>query len=310
MAADAIQSFFVHNPVLGIVIVISAAIAALLYLLGFKNVFKKQVKRRRMKHRVESLKDHYIVCGFGRIGKQIATELANKGQPFIVLEKDESKLKLANDSNWVYLLGDAALDESVLENAQIKSAKAIIVAVGIDADAIFISISAKSLRPDIFIVARASSTDVAGKLHKIGVNQVALPHRIGGYHMTTMAMRPTVVGFLDLLIDSERSDVEMDELTVAKDGPYDGKSLEEIGIFTHGISVPFIRRRDGKFDVNPPPDTKVTDGDCLVILGGEKQLQPLTQALEGHDTVRLIHPGTAKPVGLGAEIKANAFHKK
>ncbi len=302
-----ITYFFTHNPVIATAIGVSAVIATLVYIASFGDVFKKELKRRRMKHRINTLKDHYIVAGFGRVGQQVAKELSTEGEPFVLLEKNEEKLKLAKDNNWAYLVGDVALDESMLENAQIKTAKAIIIAVGTDADVIFMAISARALRPDIFIVARASSVEAADKLNKIGVNRVALPYQIGGYHMATMALRPMVVDFLDLLIDNEQDDLEMEELTIDKDGFYEGKTLEESGILAHNVTVLVIRRADGKALVNPDDNEKLFGGDRLVAMGAQKNLQEMIKKFEKHEPDVKSESAKPKSPGLGGEIKPSPF---
>lgn len=302
-----ITYFFTHNPVIATAIGVSAVIATLAYVASFGDVFKKEIKRRRMKHRISTMKDHYIVAGFGRVGTQVAKELSAEGEPFILLEKDESKLKLARDNNWAYLVGDTALDETMLENAQIKTAKAIIIAVGTDADVIFMAISARALRPDIFIVARASSVEAADKLSKIGVNRVALPYQIGGYHMATMALRPMVVDFLDLLIDNEQDDLEMEELTIDKDGYYDGKTLAESGILAHNVTVLVIRHADGKALVNPSDEEKLHGGDRLVAMGAGKNLQEMVKKFEKNEPDVKLNSSKSQSSGLGGEIKPSPF---
>lgn len=246
-----------------------------------------------MKHTVTHLKDHYIVCGFGRVGQQVARELAAEKEKFVILEREEDKIKIAKEENWPYLIGDVAVDEGMLTEAQIEHAKGVIIAVGSDADAIFMAISAKALNPEIFIVARASNTEAANKLNKIGVNRVALPYQIGGYHMATMAVRPSVVDFLDLLIDHENDELEMEEFWIEKDGFYDGKSLKEAEFLQDGIAILAIRRSNGKAVVNPEASTAVKGGDRLVAMGHRDALDKVTKTItknqpESKDTPHLL----------------------
>lgn len=308
MNLEAVMEFFAHSPVVVIAIGLSAVVATVVYIAGFSDVFRKEVKRRRMKHRIDTLKDHYVVAGFGRVGQQVARELANEGQDFVILEKDESILKIAKDNNWAFLVGDVALDEVLLEKARVKTAKAIIIAVGTDADVIFMAISARAIRPDIFIVARASSVEAANKLNKLGVNRVALPYQIGGYHMATMAIRPMVVDFLDLLIDNEQEELEMEELTIDEGGFYDGKTLKDAGIIEHNVSVLVIRRKDGKAVVNPSADEKLLGGDRLVAMGSQKNLKDMVKTFLKHEPESKEDKNNkARPMGLGGEIKPSPF---
>lgn len=307
MTLETISHFFAHNPVVITSIGLSAVIATLVYILSFSDVFKKEISRRRMKRRIESLKNHYILCGCGRVGYQVAKELANEGEPFVVIEKDQNKLKAAREANWCSITGDVAVDENLLVKAQIASAKAVIIAVGTDADGLFIAISARALRLDIFIIARASSVEAADKLQKIGVNRVALPYQIGGYHMATMALRPMVVDFLDLLIDNKQDDLEMEELTIDAGGFYDGKTLKQAGLAERTISVPIIRRATGKAVVNPAGEVTLQGGDRLVAMGAQKDLLAMLDKFEENEPAQKNDAPPSKPTGLAGEIKPSPF---
>ncbi len=276
-----INAFFT-SPVFTVAVGLSAVTATLVYAFGFSGVIHKELKRRRMKGRVDHLKDHYILCGFGRVGQQVAKELAEEGEQFVVIERQEDKLELAKDKNWAYLVGDVAVDETLFEKAKIKTAKAVIIAVGSDADAIFMAISARALRDDIFIVARASSLEAADKLNKINVNRIALPYQIGGYHMATMALRPTVVDFLDLLVDPDNNDLEMEEYVVSEKSYYVDKSIEEAGFLKNNLAVLAIRKKNGKAVINPAEAAKLDAGDRLVVMGPEDKLADLTKEFEKH----------------------------
>ncbi len=280
---QAINAFFTH-PIFTSAVGISAVIAVLIYTLGFSGVIRKELKRRRMKSRIDHLKDHYILCGFGRVGQQVAKELAAEGELFVVIERDEAKAESAKEHNWAYLVGDVAVDETLFEKARIQTAKAVIIAVGSDADAIFMAISARALRDDIFIVARASSLEAADKLNKINVNRIALPYQIGGYHMATMALRPTVVDFLDLLVDHQNDELEMEEYLVNESGHYIGKTLKEAGFTEDNVAVLAIRKKNGKAVINPIDTTKLESGDRLVVMGPEDKLGKLTTEFEKHQT--------------------------
>lgn len=272
--AHFIEEFFT-SPFFTVAVGISAVVATAVYLFGFSGVLRKELKRRRMEHAIKTLKDHYILCGFGRVGQQVAKELASEDQPFVIIEREESKTKLAKENNWPVIMGDVALDEAYLTQAGIDKAKCIIISVGTDADAIFMAVSARALNHDIFIVARASSKEAADKLAKIGVNRIALPYQIGGYHMATMALRPAVVDFLNVLVDNDREELEMEEFFVSSGGHYDGKTLEEGKIFTKNVVVVAVRKKDGKTVVNPAENYKMAANDRLIVMGGKDQLVQL-----------------------------------
>lgn len=309
LSVESINNFFVHNPIFTVSVGISALIATSVYLFGFSDVIRKEAKRRRMKHRIDHLKDHYILCGFGRVGQQVARELAEEGEHFVILEREEAKLHPAKERNWAYIVGDVAVDETMFQNAQIANAKGVIISVGTDADAIFMAISARALKPDVFLVARASSVEAADKLTKIGVHRVALPYQIGGYHMATMALRPSVVDFLDLLVDQERDELEMEEYHIHKDGFYDGKTLKEAGFVQDGLAVLAIRRKNGKAVINPSDATALAGGDKLVVMGCEKDLQELLQEVSKKQPKDKEDDSPAQETAL-SDDKISPFLKK
>ncbi len=271
---------FIHNPVFSFFIGVSAIIGTLIYIFGFSHVIKRQFKRRHMEYKIKHLANHYIICGFGRVGQQVAKELSAEEVPFVVIDKDEELMKVARDHNWPHIHGDVALDESLLKTAGIDKAKCIIIAVGQDADAVFMAVSARAMNHDIFIVARASSQEAADKLSKIGVNRIALPYQIGGYHMATMALRPAVVDFLNVLVDNNQEELEIEEFYIAQGGPYDGKALEEAGIFKKNLAVVAVRHKNGKTQINPPESLKMVGDDRLIVIGGKEQLASLDKEFD------------------------------
>lgn len=304
---NAINHFFINYPIFPISVGISAVVATLVYVSSFSSVMQKELKRRRMKRTIDSLKDHYILCGFGRVGQQVAHELASEGESFVIIDREEAKLQTAKDNHWPVIIGDSAVDESLFETAHLDRAKGVIIAVGSDADAIFMAISARASRNDIFIVARASTVEAAHKLTKVGVNRVALPYQIGGYHMATMAIRPSVVDFLDLLVDSSHNELDMEEFWIEKDGYYDGKTLKEAKFLDDGIAVLAIRRANGKAVVNPNDTVTLHGGDRLVSMGPQAALEKLFKEVnknqpESKNTPHLI--SDVNPVPFADELKA------
>jgi len=227
-----------------------------------------------MEKTIQTLKDHFIVCGFGRVGSQVAEELFHERVPFVVTEREPSRVKKCQEKGYLCLLGDAAVGEEVLEKAGAKKAKCLIITVGTDAEALFIAVTAKSLNPELFIVARASSPEGASKLEKVGVERVALPYQIGGYHMANMALRPGVVDFLDIIVDTKHQEMVVEELEVQKNSPLFGTNVERH--FNHNknnqVVVLAIKKPDQSCIVNPGPDIILKDGDKLVLLGTKQSL--------------------------------------
>lgn len=306
----AINHFFINNPLFTIPIAISGVIGVLLYASTMSKGAKQSLKRRLMTRRINNLRDHYIICGFGRVGQQIAKELADENVPFVIIEREEDKLKLAKEHEWLTIVGDVALDESLFVQAHIDTAKTVIIAVGTDADAIFMAVSAKAMKKDIFIVARASSVEAADKLSKIGVNRVALPYQIGGYHMATMALRPTVVDFLDLLIDQERNELEIEEFIIHADEVYDGKHINDLEI-NDGLSILAIKKASGQSLINPKDDVPIQGDDRIVVLGPKPKIDAFAAKLAKNQGVRKKHPDTAKTEPeTPVDIKPSPFQEK
>lgn len=250
-----------------------------------------------MSKHIANMENHYILTGFGRVGRQIATELAQSEEPFVIVEKNSDALEMAKDNHWPHIMGDAAVEESLFEQAAIGKAKGVIIAVGTDADAIFMAVSARALNPDVFIVARASSRETAGKLEKVGVNRVALPYQIGGYHMATLALRPSVVDFLDVLIDGNHDELEMEEFAVEDTSHLIGKPLSQTPATKRGLAVVAIRRKAGKTLVNPAHTTEIKAGDILIVLGPRDKLDEIEKELSKRGI------DAEEAVSVGAEIK-------
>ena len=162
-----------------------------------------------MQNKISKLKDHYIVCGFGRVGKQVCEDLEHSKVDFLIIDRDQREIKLAQSKGYLYVEEDPTLEIS-LEKANIKQAKALISCLGQDTDNLFVTLTARSLNPNIYIVTRANEEENVNKFEKAGANRVAIPYQIGGYHMATMALRPAVLDFLDVIVDSRHQELEVE----------------------------------------------------------------------------------------------------
>lgn len=227
-----------------------------------------------MERHSKKRQNHFIICGFGRVGEQVAREFTRHNREFVILERDTDRLNLAKTSGWPFMMGDVAIDESLLEKADIGSAAGMVIAVGNDADAIFIAISARALREDIVIVARASNLATREKLAKIGVNRVTLPHEIGGHHLASLAIESPRADLLDILVNLAGQELPMREVAVQAGGQYDGLSLAESGLGVDGVVVLVIRPQNGSALINPSGTTKLMGNDRLIILGRSREYRP------------------------------------
>jgi len=249
----------------------------------FEGELQKFFTVKRMEKMVSKLKGHTIVCGLGRTGQAAIKELWKEKIPFVVIEKDEAKIEEVREHypNLIYIHGDATQDE-VLIKAGVKSASNMIVATADDADNLFITLSAKNLNPRIRIVTRANREENVLKLKRAGATEVILPNVIGGLRMASVAIRPSVVSFLDIVTHHGEVDLRLEEIRVPKGSPFHGKLLKDLDIPKKtGVIVIGIRREDGSFILNPTSTTMVLEGDSLIIIGTKEQAEKLKQLVKG-----------------------------
>ena len=251
----------------------------------FEGELQKILTVKRMEKMVSKLKNHTIVCGLGRTGQAAIKELYKEKVPFVVIEKDEAKIEEAKEHypNLIYIHGDATQDETLLK-AGIKSASNLIVATADDADNLFITLSAKNLNPRLRIVTRANREENVIKLKRAGATEVILPNVIGGLRMASLAIRPSVVSFLDIVTHHGEIDLRLEEVKVPKGSPFHGKLLKDLDIPKKtGVIVIGIRREDGSFILNPTSSTMVLEGDSLIIIGTKEQAEKLKKLVAGEE---------------------------
>ncbi len=236
--------------------------------------------RLRMKKEVARLRDHYIVCGFGRIGQVICKILAENRKPFVVIEKKAELVDRIAGMGYLALEGEAA-DEDTLTAAGIERARGLIAVVSTDADTVYITLTARGMRPELFIIARSSGAEGAEKkLIRAGANRVFSPYEIGATRMAQEVVRPTVVDFVDLAIQGGELGLRLEELSVPDDAPCAGKTLIDSGIRReHNLIVVAIKSRDGEMRFNPTPGTVINGGDILVVLGDVSNIEALAGEL-------------------------------
>ena len=251
----------------------------------FEGELRKIFTTKRMEKMVAKLKNHTIVCGLGRTGQAAVKELSREKIPFVVIEKNEERIEEAKEKypNLIYIHGDATQDETLIK-AGVKSAANMIVATADDADNLFITLSAKNLNPRLRIVTRANREENVIKLKRAGATEVILPNVIGGLRMASLAIRPSVVSFLDIVTHHGEIDLRLEEVEVPKDSPFHGKLLKELDIPKKtGVIVIGIRREDGSFILNPTSTTMVLEGDKLIIIGTKEQAEKLKRMVKGEE---------------------------
>lgn len=232
-------------------------------------------KRKMVENKLRKLNDHIILCGFGRVGRQIAEELKTEKADVVVIDKDD-KSDECSKNGLIFIKGDISASDDTLAKAGVEKAKTLIIAFGRDSDCLAGAVTAKALNPDLYIVARASDKQAEERLTRVGVNRVAMPSYIGGYHMATMALRPSVVDFIDLVIDSKHKELQVEEFLIEPTSPLVGKDVHEyFRDKKSGVVLLAVQRKNGDGFVRPAGGTQVKEGDRLILMGTINQLESL-----------------------------------
>ena len=237
----------------------------------------RRLKLRRQARMLTTIKDHFIVCGYGRIGSIIASQLRQQNVPFVVIERDPVRLEAAMLDGLLAVQADAS-HEDVLKRVGIDRARGLIAAVGTDAENVYTVLSARVLRPDLFIIGRAEGDDATRKLLRAGANRVVSPYQIGAVQMAQTAIRPAVVDFMTFATSSDNLELAMEEIPVDPQSSLVEKSLLDANLRQRfGVIVVAIQREDRRMEFNPEPDTTIRTGDKLVVLGRPESLRRLEQ---------------------------------
>ncbi|MEI6381766.1 MAG: potassium channel protein [Cyanobacteriota bacterium ELA615] len=242
--------------------------------------FQDRIKRRQENYLLESLNQHYILCGFGRTGYQIALEFYSEGVPFVLIEADPAQCEIGKDLGYVVVQGDATLDE-VLIKARVATALCLVSALSSDANNLYTVLSAKTLNPKIRAIARASTEEAVKKLSRAGADAVVSPYITGGRRLAAAALRPQVMDFVDGILSSGDNSVYMEEFAIDPlSCPCLNKSLRETKLRSvSGALIVAIRRQDGELIVSPTADTIMLAYDVLISIGTAQQLRQLNQIL-------------------------------
>jgi voltage-gated potassium channel len=240
---------------------------------------RRVLGRRKLEKQVAELREHYIICGYGRIGQIIVKELTTTKIPLVVVEQDPAAIEMLEGEGILYLNMDATSDEA-LKTAGLDRARGLVTAVSSDADNVFIALSAKGMRPDIFILARASDVKNESKLLRAGASRVVCPYQMGGRRMAEILHKPTVVDFLDQTMMHTELGLQMEEAVIAQGSPIIGKSLVSSNLRQDfGVIIVAIKRITGEMIFNPGPGETFDAGDVIVAIGKKTELQRMSKAL-------------------------------
>jgi voltage-gated potassium channel len=233
---------------------------------------RQQLGRRRMERQIGRMTGHFIICGWGRVGRAAVLYLDALGKQVVVVDQDPARLQ---GLEYPTVLGDVT-DDSILQAAGIGHAHALIAALNTDADNVFVTLSSRALRPDLVIIARARTEDSRSKLLRAGANRAVNPQLIGGRRLAAFALQPHVAEFLDVVMHDETLDYRIEEMKITPTSPLVGRCLADTALGpTTGALVLAIRTASGQFIANPAPDTRLNPDTILIALGTSAQLSAL-----------------------------------
>jgi voltage-gated potassium channel len=258
-------------------ITIFAYIATILVEGIARGVFTGVFAERRRRRAIEQLSGHYIICGYGRVGRRAAAEFRQEGVPFVVLDFSEAALEAAQETSDLFVEGTGTEDEDLRE-AGLEHARGLVASADSDADNLYITLSARNARPDLLIVARASDEDAAKKLVLAGADRVVQPYSTAGKEMAKLVLRPQVAAFLDIVSTSGGPDLLFEEIEVKETCREAGKTIRDLRIReATGAMIVALRKRDGSFDTTPEPNAALEVGDVMIAAGTPEELRRLEE---------------------------------
>jgi len=235
-------------------------------------------ERRRMKNKIAHLKGHFILCGLGRVGEEIARTFKEEGVPFVAIDNRPECIRRAEEADYIYMEADATRDE-VLREAGLERARGLVASLGSDADNTYITLSARGLCPKLFIEARASTAEAESKLKRAGADRVVSPHSIGARRMAMLALRPAVADFIDTVTLGRGQELQMENINVDKGSPLGGLTVSGARRST-GAAIMAVIRKNGKLLVPPTEDDIIQEEDRLIVIGTKKRLTVLEDISE------------------------------
>ena len=254
-------------------LLIVSGVTVLFYTVGkiaqvmFEGQFQRYFGRMKVEKQIESMRDHYIICGFGRIGSLICKEFAAKPLSFVVVENKQDVIEKLEAEDYPYLRGNATEDETLLK-AGIKRAKGLISVVTSDTENVYITLTARGLNPDLYILARAGEEGSEVKLKRAGANKVISPYHIGGSRMAQAILRPNVVDFIEIATGRDHFDLQMEEISIPAASYCVGENLLSSGFRKQtGVIIVGVKKTSGKMVFNPDSQTRLDALDTLIILG-------------------------------------------
>jgi voltage-gated potassium channel len=264
---------------------IFAYVGSLIVELIARGVIGGMWAERRRRRTLEGLRDHYIICGFGRVGRRVAEEFREAGARFVVLDFSETAKEAAREQDVLFIEGDGTNDEDLRE-ARLELARGLVAASDDDADNLYITLSARAANPDLLIVARASNEDAGKKLQLAGADRIVQPYTAAGRVMANLVLKPQVTAFIDVVTTAAGGDLRFEEIEVTDACGQAGKSIRDVDIRREtGALVVALRKQDGTFDTTPTPEALLETGDVLIAAGTDEELRLLENLFAPREAV-------------------------
>jgi voltage-gated potassium channel len=240
---------------------------------------------RRRRRAIDALRDHYIICGFGRVGRRVAEEFRHEGAPFVVLDFSEHAKEAAEEEGVLFIEGNGT-DDDDLRSAGLERARGLVAASDDDVANLYITLSARAVKADLLIVVRASNEEASKKLRLAGADRIVQPYQAAGRMIAGLLLRPQVTAFIDVVTSASGSDLRFEEIEVTDSSGQGGKSIRDMDIRkSTGALIVALRKRDGTFDTTPTPEAVVEVGDVLIAAGTEEELRALERLFGPRETV-------------------------
>ena len=254
----------------------------------FEGQIQRIMGRKKVEKKIEALSGHYIICGFGRIGSLICKEFKSNGLSFVIIEKNVAAAERLSEDGYLYMKGDATLDETLLK-AGINRAKGLISVVTSDTENVYITLTARGLNPGLYIMARSGEEGSDIKLRRAGANKVVSPYTIGGNRMAQSILRPNVVDFIEIATGNEHMELQMEEIDIPAHSAFVGETLVTSGFRKEiGVIIVGIKKSHGKMVFNPHSQTKIEEHDTLIVLGDPPSIHKLEDLVSRAATDEII----------------------
>jgi voltage-gated potassium channel len=248
-------------------------------------IFTGAVAERRRQRRIEKLRDHYVICGYGRVGRRVAEEFREAGASYVVLDYNPDALEAAREHGALFVDGNGTNDEDLAATG-LAHAKGLVASSDSDVDNLYITLSARTARPDLLIVARASEEDVAEKLRRAGADRIVQPYSTAGKEMAALVLRPQVAAFLEVVSVTGGADLQYEEIIVTEASGQAGRTIRDLRVrHKTGAVIVALRKQDGTFDTTPDPDAVLEDGDVMIAAGSSDELRRLEELFAPRETV-------------------------